>query len=119
MRNVYRGANVSQSTAEKVAVVVGRPLSKAFTEPAKDGGRLNENTVQHYHRMLSIVFTKAVQWGLVPENPCKRAEAPKAEEIDVQALEEKDVARLLEALQDIGAVQCYHTACLVHRCPAE
>ena len=50
--------------------------------------------------MLSSVFTKAVQWGLVPENPCKRAEAPKAEEIDVQALEEKDVVRLLEALQD-------------------
>ena len=96
MRNVYRGANVSQSTAEKVAVVVGFSLSKAFTEHAKDGGRLNGNTVQHYHRMLSSVFTKAVQWGLVPENPCKRAEAPKAEEIDVQALEEKDVARLLD-----------------------
>lgn len=103
MRNVYRGANVSQSTAEKVAGVVGLPLSKAFTEHAKDGGRLNGNTVQHYHRMLSSVFTKAVQWGLVPENPCKRAEAPKAEEIDVQALEEKDVARLLEALQDAPA----------------
>ena len=46
---------------------------------------------------------KAVQWGLVPENPCKRAEAPKAEEIDVQALEEKDVAQLLEAFQDAPA----------------
>ena len=32
MRNVYRGANVSQSTAEKVAGVVGLPFSKAFTE---------------------------------------------------------------------------------------
>ena len=103
MRNVYRGANVSQSTAEKVVRVVGLPLSKAFTEHVKDGGRLNGNTVQHYHRMLSSVFTKAVQWGLVPENPCKRAEAPKAEEVDVQALEEKDVARLLEALQDAPA----------------
>ena len=36
MRNVYRGANVSQSTAEKVVGVVGLPLSKAFTEHAKD-----------------------------------------------------------------------------------
>lgn len=48
--------------------------------------------------MLSSVFTKAVQWGLVAENPCKRAEAPKAQEVDVRALEEKDVVRLLEAL---------------------
>ena len=100
MRNVHRGANVSQNTAEKVSRVAGLPLSKAFTEHTREGGRLNGNTVQHYHRMLSSVFTKAVQWGLVPENPCKRAEAPKAEEIDVQALEELDVARLLQALQD-------------------
>ena len=94
---------MSKNTAEKVSRAAGLPLSKAFTEHTREGGRLNGNTVQHYHRMLSSVFTKAVQWGLVPENPCKRAEAPKAEEIDVQALEEKDVARLLEALQDAPA----------------
>ena len=100
MATLYRGGNVSRSTAEKVASAAGLPLSKAFTEHSKAGGRLNGNTVQHYHRMLSSVFTKAVQWGLVAENPCKRAEAPKAQEVDVQALEEKDVVRLLEALQD-------------------
>ena len=100
MATLYRGGNVSRSTAEKVASAAGLPLSKAFTEHSKAGGRLNGNTVQHYHRMLSSVFTKAVQWGLVVENPCKRAEAPKAQEVNVQALEEKDVVRLLEALQD-------------------
>ena len=80
MATLYRGGNVSRSTAEKVASAAGLPLSKAFTEHSKAGGRLNGNTVQHYHRMLSSVFTKAVQWGLVTENPCKRAEAPKAQE---------------------------------------
>ena len=99
MATLYRGGNVSRATAEKVASAVGMPLSKAFIEHTKAGGRLNGNTVQHYHRMLSSVFTKAVQWGLVAENPCKRAEAPKAQEVDVQALEEKDVVRLLEALR--------------------
>ena len=89
MATLYRGGNVSRSTAEKVASAAGLPLSKAFIEHSKAGGRLNGNTVQHYHRMLSSVFTKAVQWGLVVENPCKRAEAPKAQEVDVQALEEK------------------------------
>lgn len=100
MASVYKGGNVSRATAEKVANAAGLSLSKAFTEHARAGGKLNGNTVQHYHRILSSVFTKAVQWGLVAENPCKRAEAPKAEEIEVQALEEKDVARLLSALQD-------------------
>ena len=100
MATLYRGGNVSRSTAEKVASAAGLPLSRAFIEHSKAGGKLNGNTVQHYHRMLSSVFTKAVQWGLVAENPCKRAEAPKAQEVDVQALEEKDVVRLMEALQD-------------------
>lgn len=100
MATLYRGGNVSRATAEKVASAAGMPLSRAFIEHSKAGGRLNGNTVQHYHRMLSSVFTKAVQWGLVVENPCKRAEAPKAQEVDVRALEEKDVVRLLEALQD-------------------
>lgn len=103
MTCVCNGTPVSRASAEKVARAAGVIFSKAFTEQAKEGGKLNGNTVQHYHPMLSSVFTKAVQWGLVPENPCKRAEAPKAEEIDVQALEEKDVARLLEALQDAPA----------------
>ena len=98
--SLCNGSAVSRKTALAVADAAGMPLSRAFIEHSKAGGRLNGNTVQHYHRMLSSVFTKAVQWGLVAENPCKRAEAPKAQEVDVRALEEKDVVRLLEALQD-------------------
>ena len=76
MRTLCSGHNVSRTTAEKVAGAVGLPLSKAFTEHTKAGGKLNGNTVQHYHRMLSSVFSKAVQWGLIADNPCKRAESP-------------------------------------------
>ena len=101
MRNVHRGANVSQSTAEKVSRAAGLPLSKAFTEHTREGGRLNGNTVQHYHRMLSSVFTKAVQWGIVEDNPVKRAEPPKGEAVEVSYLEEADAARLLAALHDV------------------
>lgn len=100
MTRLCDSCQMSRATAQKVADAAGLPFSKAFTEHARAGGKLNGNTVQHYHRMLSAVFTKAVQWGLVADNPCKRAESPKAEEVDIQVLEERDVARLLEALQD-------------------
>ncbi len=59
----------------------------------KHSAALSPDVVQRIHK-------GGYSGGLVPENPCKRAEAPKAEEIDVQALEELDVARLLQALQD-------------------
>ena len=54
-------------------------------------------------RQESSVFEKAVKWQLIDENPCRRTEAPKAAEIEVEALQEEDVAKLLEALQDAPA----------------
>lgn len=91
---------VSRASAEKVAQAAGLIFSKAFTEQVREGGKLNGNTLLHYHRMLSSIFTKAVQWGIVQDNPVKRAEAPKGEEVEVSYLEEEDVARLLAALHD-------------------
>ena len=101
MTCVCNGTPVSRASAEKVARAAGVIFSKAFTEQTKEGGKLNGNTVQHYHRMLSSVFTKAVQWGIVEDNPVKRAEPPKGEAVEVSYLEEADAARLLAALHDV------------------
>lgn len=98
MRMVYAGKGVSKRTAEKVSAAVGLAVSRAFNEHPKKGGKLNSNSVLHYHAMLSSVFRKGVQWGLINENPCARAERPKASEIYVETLDEEDIARLLEAL---------------------
>ena len=103
MRGLCSGKPVSRKTAEKVADAAGLPLSKAFAENVREGGKLGGNTQLHYHRFLSSVFTKAVKWQLIDENPCRRTEAPKAAEIEVEALQEEDVARLLEALRDAPA----------------
>lgn len=98
MTRVCAKEPVSRESAEKVAQAAGLIFSKAFTEQARKGGKLNGNTLLHYHRMLSSIFTKAVQWGIVQDNPVKRAEPPKGEEVKVSYLEESDVARLLAAL---------------------
>ena len=80
-----------------------RKITAEVTENVKAGGKLGGNTQLHYHRFLSSVFEKAVKWQLIDENPCRRTEAPKAAEIEVEALQEEDVAKLLEALQDAPA----------------
>ena len=72
MRGLCSGKPVSRKTAEKVADAAGLPLSKAFTENVRAGGRLGGNTQLHYHRFLSSVFEKAVKWQLIDENPCRR-----------------------------------------------
>lgn len=38
--------------------------------------------------------------GLINENPCSRAEHPKAEEIDIRVLTEEEIPTLLDALSD-------------------
>ena len=76
MSCICAGQGVSRATAEKVADAAGMQFSKAFTEVYRDGGKLTGNTALHYHRMLSSIFTKAVQWGIVQDNPVKRAEPP-------------------------------------------
>lgn len=100
MTCICAGQGVSRATAEKVADAAGMQFSKAFTEQYREGGKLNGNTVLHYHRMLSSIFTKAVQWDIVQDNPVKRAEPPKGDEVTVSYLEEADVAKLLSALHD-------------------
>lgn len=100
MRMVYAGKRVSRKTAEKVSAVVGLAFSKAFVEHTQKDGKLNNNTVIRYQAMLSSIFKKGVQWGLINENPCSRAEHPKAEEIDVRVLTEEEIPKLLDALSD-------------------
>lgn len=100
MRMVYAGKNVSRKTAEKVSAAVGLAFSKAFVERTKKDGKLNNNSVIRYQAMLSSIFKKGVQWGLINENPCSRAEHPKAEEIDIRVLTEEEIPTLLDALSD-------------------
>lgn len=100
MRMVYAGKNVSRKTAEKVSAAVGLAFSKAFVERTKKDGKLNNNSVIRYQAMLSSIFKKGVQWGLINENPCSRAEHPKAEEIDVRVLTEEEIPKLMDALSD-------------------
>lgn len=100
MRMVYAGKNVSRKTAEKVSAAVGLTFSKAFVEHTKKDGKLNNNSVIRYQAMLSSIFKKGVQWGLINENPCSRAEHPKAEEIDIRVLTEEEIPTLLDALSD-------------------
>ena len=100
MRMVYAGKNVSRKTAEKVSAAVGLAFSKAFVERTKKDGKLNNNSVIRYQAMLSSIFKKGVQWGVINENPCSRAEHPKAEEIDVRVLTEEEIPKLLDALSD-------------------
>lgn len=62
MRMVYAGRKVSRQTAEKVSATVGLAFSKVFVEHRQKGGKLNNNSILHYHAMLSSVFKIGSAW---------------------------------------------------------
>lgn len=99
VRLALKGNKVTRSTAEKLSAALHIPMKKAFTAQP-EAERLNRNSIHHYHRMLSSVFSFAVRMQLMADNPCKRVSPPKAEDVDIQFLNENQVAKLFEALSD-------------------
>ena len=106
MRSLCAGNPVSRETADKIAEALELPRAKIFKEKARRETLSNE-MIRHYHRFLSSVFSTAVLWQLLQENPCNRVKPPKAEEKDIPFLDEKGVADLFKALS--GAPTVYRT----------
>ncbi len=63
----------------------------------KEGG-LSNKTIQHYHRVLSAVFSDAVRWGMIKENPCSRVSPPKPERKEMNCLDEKAIQMFMKCL---------------------
>jgi len=63
--------------------------------------QLSNNTVVHYHKLLSTMFTAAVQWQLIPSNPCSRVKPPRAEHKEAKYLDDKEVIKLFDCLENV------------------
>lgn len=103
------GRNVSRKSAEKISAALNRPLEEVFE--LVDKGALSGKTALHYHRLMSSILETAVQWQLIPSNPCKRVKAPRAERKEARYLDEKQSAEMI-ALLDKEPIQ-YRTIILL------
>jgi integrase len=60
---------------------------------------LSGTTIQKYHRILSSIFSTAIQWQLIAANPCLRVEVPKGEYKETSFYDEKQLDKLFKALE--------------------
>lgn len=90
------GLPVSGISAKAICRALEMQLSHAF-----EGGAavLSASTVKHYHTFLSSVFERAVKWGIILYNPCRRIDPPKAERKPPKYLNEEEAACMLALLQ--------------------
>lgn len=96
---IWAGHSTSLATAQKIADAAEIPFSKAFVN-VSPSDTLQGSSARHYHSLLSSALGRAVKWQLIESNPCSRVSPPKAEEPDIEFLDEKGIAALMECLPD-------------------
>ena len=99
IRNLCAGGSVHQNTAEKLCEVLGVELKSIF-KTCDSKAMLSGNTMLTYHRVLSTIFTTAVQWQVIESNPCARVKPPRKERKEAAHLEPEDARRLMACLED-------------------
>lgn len=61
--------------------------------------KLSENTIHKYHRMLTMLFNRAVKWGLASFNPCEHTDPPKTTKTIKKIYDEEVTGKFLLLLE--------------------
>lgn len=92
------GDNVSAQTTAAICKALKIFENDYFTIVGDNGHKLAEKTVKQYHIFLSSVMDRAVKWGIISDNPCKRVDAPKVTKRETECLNIEQAAIFLEKL---------------------
>ncbi|NMM52034.1 site-specific integrase [Paenibacillus aquistagni] len=75
-------------------------LNKGGARKDKKEGSLSSGTIQYHHRVLKNVFTRAVEWKFIKNNPVSDVRKPKVQYKEVVPYDEDEVSQLMLALQN-------------------
>jgi len=93
-----KGQNVSYRTALAVCEALNLKIDKVFECHGKS--KLSGNTQLHYYHMVQSILSTAVEWQVIPNNPCDRVKPPKKHDSPPQsAMEVEEAQRLIERLE--------------------
>jgi integrase len=80
-------------------------IETMYTELRKSGrkkskGGLSEQTIKHIHSTLNNALKRAVKWKLLVNNPCNDVDKPKPKKVEMQALDENEIASLIRSSEN-------------------
>ncbi|MFB0921448.1 MAG: tyrosine-type recombinase/integrase [Oscillospiraceae bacterium] len=99
LNSITQDKNIARSSAENISKALEVPLAQLF-KPLEEASTLSAKTILHHHRLISSILATAVQWQVIFSNPCERVKPPKADKSTPRYLDEKEVALLLEQLEN-------------------
>ncbi len=113
LNDVRNSARLSTRLPDDQLKTPRRPSDVAKLASAeKKASQLSPRTVQHYYDTMDAMLDKAVQWDIIPLNPMKKVDRPKAKKAKVQYLTEERAVQLLRCLNDEPNM-CYRAALLL------
>lgn len=75
-------------------------LADAQAHPSKrDGEARSPRTVLRFYMVLNKSLNQAVRWQLIARNPCALVDPPKAPHIEMRALDEDEIRKVLKAAE--------------------
>lgn len=96
IQSIIYGNNIMLPNAQKFADYFKIELDEAFD--LCEDKPLSGRTIKDHHTILSSLFSVAVQWQVIPENPCSRVKPPKYKKTERKYLDENGASALLAAL---------------------
>ena len=100
IKSVAHGDIVSNSTANKIAQKLNMKVDELFSEANKASGKLAPKTVKHYHTFITSVLERAVKWGYIYENPCKKIDPPKVDKKQIKCFSTEQAKIFLKGLEN-------------------
>lgn len=87
-------ASLKRQTASRVTAY---SIDKYIAEKSK---KYASKTMRNTISVLSAAYDRAIQLGLLSENPCSKVTLPKQSQPEIQTLSEDDVIKLMKVLED-------------------
>lgn len=95
---VFRGANISVQSADKIAEALCVKKNLLFSYTSKSSQGLSSQTVNHYHRLMHSILQQALSEKIISRNPADFATKPKVPKHEADFFEIDDVIRIGKAL---------------------
>ncbi len=96
LRTAIRGKNVAKQTADKIQDALDNKT--IFRVSDNTPKKLSNKTIRNYHAFISSVLSTAVNWQLIPSNPCERVKPPKVPKKEAEYMEDYEAQDMLDQL---------------------
>ena len=100
IKSVAHGDVVSNSTANKISKKLNIKVVELFSEVNKANSKLAPKTVKQYHTFITSVLERAVKWGYIYENPCKKIDPPKVDKKQIKCFSTEQAKIFLKGLEN-------------------